>query len=399
MPLENEVVAPATAAESVTPEKVETTTTAPVTNTEIPKPSLDDTLRAKFRELEGKAPETTETQEVVKTTEKTEVAKTDDKGRTRDPVTGQFVKTAAEEAAEAAAAVTKTPEELAAEKAAADAKKVAVAPEIEKAPTTWKKEAAAKYAALDPEIKAEIHRRESDIHKGIEGYREKAQLFDTFDKEFRPYEAMIRGAGTTPQDLTKAWLNVEYKLHTGTPEQKAALFVETAEKYGITQDLVTAVYQRIADGGQAVEPSDPRVLELEKTVNELKGALENQKTEVTQREFNAVKDEWTSFAQKNPHAETVREDMRALVSAGRANTFQEAYDKAIWANPEVRAILQAEQQAEKDTAAQAKAAEKAAAAKRASATNVTVRGTLPAKAVVGTMDDTLRAKLKEMQGS
>ena len=49
----------------------------------------------------------------------------------------------------------------------------------------WKKEALEKWGTLDPLVQSEVERREQDFHKGIEGYKQKAQVFDQWDEAFR----------------------------------------------------------------------------------------------------------------------------------------------------------------------------------------------------------------------
>ena len=53
-------------------------------------------------------------------------------------------------------------------------------------PNTWKKDVAAKWNALPPEVRAEVARREADFHKGIEQYRGAAQFAAAMDKAIQP---------------------------------------------------------------------------------------------------------------------------------------------------------------------------------------------------------------------
>ena len=98
------------------------------------------------------------------------------------------------------------------------------------------------------------------------------------------------------------------------------------------------------------------------------------------------------FAQGKDHFDAVREDMAALLQAGRAQTLDDAYQMAIWANPATRAALIAKQQQEQDAARKANADLKAKDARKASAVNIPRRGSLAATAPKGTMEDTIRAE-------
>lgn len=80
-------------------------------------------------------------------------------------------------------------------------------------------------------------------------------------------------------------------------------------------------------------------------------------------------------ANPRPHFEAVKEDMALLIRSGRAADLAEAYDRAVWANPTVRATLLAEQQAQAAEAAAKAAREREAAARRAALLNARTVGT------------------------
>lgn len=68
---------------------------------------------------------------------------------------------------------------------------------------------------------------------------------------------------------------------------------------------------------------------------------------------------------KNQFFENVRMDMTRLLQAGSAETLEDAYDKACWANPEIRSLLIKQQQtAPSDPSAKAAAATQARAASK-----------------------------------
>lgn len=352
--------------------------------------SMEDSLRAKFREIQAR--------------DNPDAAKPGAIPGAPRAADGKFAKTvpaptpngtpADEGVAPApAVAVTETPEEVAA-KAAAEAAKVAVPERLAKAPTSWKADTQAEYEKLSPALKAQVHQREEDFHKGLGQYKQLADIGKHFDNEFQPYAPMIRAAGLTPQTLVKNWLNTEYQLKTGSPEQKAALFAQYAKSYGVDIAAINTAYE---SGAPAAPPVDPQVEGLKTQLKTVTDQIEADKKAAQERENAVVVEEVQKFAQAtgHEHYETVKLDMAALLSEGRAKDLQEAYDKATWAHPEVRVKLIAKQQ----EAERKLAADKAAAAKKASVTNVAPRGTLPKAPVQGTMDDTIRAKFRELTGA
>mgnify|MGYP003345041940 FL=1 len=88
----------------------------------------------------------------------------------------------------------------------------------------------------------------------------------------------------------------------------------------------------------------------------------------------ALLGEINEFSQTAEHFEAARPAMISFLQTGQANTLQEAYDKAIWSDPEIRQQLIEAQQAEK----LAKLSDqKNRAAKAARAAAVSVRSSTP----------------------
>ena len=67
----------------------------------------------------------------------------------------------------------------------------------------------------------------------------------------------------------------------------------------------------------------------------------------------------------NLHFETVKPEMAALLQAGRAQSLQDAYDMAVWARPDIRSSLIAQQQQAAEAKRVTDARAKVDAAKRA----------------------------------
>lgn len=378
MSLENEgaVAAPAVETPVVeTPAAPET----PVTPT-----SMEDTIRSKFREL-SKSDEGLAKPDEKLTKPEAKVAKPAESVRGPD---GKFTKTG-DLAGETIAAEAPIEEPVVEEPVVEEP--VVEDPALAKAPSSWKKEAQAKWAGMDADLKREVLRREEDFHKGLETYKGWANVGQTLHSEIQPYEAMIRAANTTPQALIKDVFNTIYQLKTGSADQKAAVALNILQSYGVDLEAVTAAAAKAAEGQP---PVDPQVFRLAQEVEQLKKGQQEREQERLRGEFATVVQEAEAFgkAPGHEHYETVKLEMAAFLESGVCSTLQEAYDKACWANDTVRAKLDAKRR----EAERKQAAEKAAAAKKAAAVNVVSRGTLPTAPKVGTMDETIRNKLREI---
>lgn len=260
---------------------------------------------------------------------------------------------------------------------------------INEPPMSWRAEAKAEYAKLPEWAKREAHKREHDFHNGVQQYKAAATFATQIGAEFKPYEALLRSQQWTPQALTRDMMNSHYRLSTGDAASKAAEVVRIAGLYNLTvQDLQSAL-ANVNSQSLPAQQTPAEVLELRQRLDRIE-------QERLERENASIQEQIRSFESdgKHPHFKQVATTMGALMSNGQASTMQEAYDKACWAVPEVRAKLQAEQQA----AERKTAAEKAAAAKKAASVNVAARGKHPSAAPVGSMEDTIRATLRKIQG-
>lgn len=126
--------------------------------------------------------------------------------------------------------------------------------------------------------------------------------------------------------------------------------------------------------GNADDDTDPTLAPVLAEVRELKTRLTQKEQESELQSQAQIAAQIESFRAakaedgkpKHPHFETVRADMAALIAQGRASSMEDAYNRAVWAHPETRAQLLAEQEKAKEAERVAKA--KAAAAKAAKAT-------------------------------
>jgi hypothetical protein len=329
---------------AVTPEPV-----APVQG----EPSMEETIRETYQKLTNPAPT-----------------------RERGP-DGKFLRT------EPAAAPGDTD-------GVAEAPEIAAAPPPEpkpweQPPNTWKKETAAQFAALPEPVKQEIHRREEDFHKGIAQYRDAAAFGHSMFEDVSPHFDVIRQLGGTPKEVVREVMGAWRALATGSPEQKRSTLLQLAQGYGISLNELADPRYRGEEPAPELAPVLQRLGQLEQTITESQRARE----EAEHAERVSAAQKFLSDP-KHEHMDTVFEDVVALVRAGRDP--EKAYEQAIWAHPETRAKLMAKQDAERR---QREAAE-AAAARKAAAVNVQRRGSPPAAAKPGTMEDTIRETYRSL---
>lgn len=283
--------------------------------------------------------------------------------------------------------VVEPPEEPIVEAEATDAPVVAdpavVEPVVRAPPRTWSKETHEIWNKLTPEAQAQIERREEQIHKGIEQYREHSGLGKELNEVLHPYMPIITAQGLTPAKAVHSLLNAHYRLTQGPVEQRQAAY----QQLGVSMGLVKPE-------GQA--PMDPALQELQRQVQSLTSSL----TEKQQRDFKEaetrVSAQVTEFAAASPYFDEVAEDMMPFLHAGME--LNAAYDKAIWANPVTRAKETARLQNEAEKNLREKSKQEAEAAKKATSANVRNRDTKRAPTdPLGKMEDTMKSTLAEIK--
>jgi hypothetical protein len=366
---------------------------ASTTSTEKPK-SIEETLRNGYKDAMSKAPLDEVDDEGTAEAGIATANKPAD-GRVRG-LDGKFVKSTETQPNSVTAkpnSVTEGAESATAAAPVATETPPATAKPHDTPPNTWTKEAKANWATLPESARQEIHRREADFHKGIGQYKDAAGFGSQMAQELLPFQEAINKAGIHPREIIKTLGPVWNTLTTGTPEEKTQVLLRVAKDFGIN---IAAAGSETSQPSTAAPQADPIVAALQQELKEIKGHLTTKERERAEAEYSAEVERVNAWGSdpKRPHFNVVREDMGILIETGRAKDLQDAYDKAIWINPEVRASLLAEQEKERV----AKEAEQAAAARKAAGANVTRRGTPPVSAKPGSIEDTLRSGLRRLNG-
>ena len=194
--------------------------------------------------------------------------------------------------------------------------------------------------------------------------------------------------GVAPEQAISELLNADAKLRYSPPEQKVQYLAQLAQAYGI-------------DIGQLQNyqpaPVDSTVSALQQQVQQLQQYLTQQQMMGRQQEDESLHSDIARFAAdpSHSHFDAVREHMAALLNAGLANSLEDAYAQAVYANPTTRAQV-AQQQAQREREEAAKAAK---AAREAASVNVRSRSSVvPVEPAAGqTMDDTIKQTLARLR--
>lgn len=272
------------------------------------------------------------------------------------------------------------PEEDAEEEAAEEA------PAGIEAPAHWSPEHRAMFEALG---RGELEPKDAQDfllarHKDMEGdYTRKMQGRAEFDRAYQPIEDMLaphmdnlRAAGVNQTQYLSNLMNAD-KMLNDNPMQGIQ---QIAQMYGIDLGNMSQTEQAQVD---------PQVSQLQQELAQLRGSIEQDRTAAANTKRQTFEQKITEFSQQtdesgaaaHPHFDAVLDDMITLAhaerQAGREPELSALYDKATWANPEVRQAILSEQKKADKAKALSEAKAKAKKAEKASASIKGGSGTAP----------------------
>jgi hypothetical protein len=226
------------------------------------------------------------------------------------------------------------------------------------APISWTAEQKAKFASLPPDTQAYIAQRDKESHDAITRAGQQIKAFEPIGQVIEQFRHVFQKNGLQPHDGIARMMAVNEMLETN-PQ---AAIAQIARAYGVNLQGAT--------DEQNASPDNPRIAELEARLARQESHLTAQLREKQEAESAALAREIADFAKDKPHFESVRKVMAGLMNSGAAETMQDAYDKAIYADPTIRQSLQVEAQTAAEEKRKAEEAKRVSAAKKAAGVNV-----------------------------
>lgn len=215
--------------------------------------------------------------------------------------------TPAEEAPEAPEEVAESPEED-----ATPAEEAPAEDEIEH-PSTWKKEHWDDFKALPTQVKKYIREREAQAASGISRYKQGADQWSRLEQILEPYRQTLDQYNINPADYIGRLSQAHLVLSSGTPEQKAAVFEQLKQQYGIDSQYQPDAY------------SSALQARLEQAERLAAQAVWSQRT----RDEADVHRTVAEFEARGlPYYEQLKPDMARLLQSGQVGTLDEAYEMA-----------------------------------------------------------------------
>lgn len=232
-------------------------------------------------------------------------------------------------------------------------------------PLSWKKDYHEVWQKADPRLQEYAYQREEQMRRGVEPLLQAKQFADAVQEAISPYMTTLNGLGMKPEQAISALMKADHTLRTADPQTRLQYFMQLANEYGVN-------LQGMPQGQQ--QAVDPTVFALKNELANVRGEVMTWKQQQEAAEQAVMMNEIDSFAQKAEYFEEARPEMIKLLQSGVAETLEDAYDRAIYGNRDLRERVLSAQQAKQNVQI---AAEKNRAAKAARAAAVSVRSATP----------------------
>ena len=219
-----------------------------------------------------------------------------------------------------------------------------VALDPSKPPQGWTAPMREKWSTIPEDVRNEIIRRESDMAAGVQRLNQQVEPLRQIGGElakFDPYFAHIQRPVT---EYLNELIPIEQTLALGNPAQKLDMMLNVADRYGVP---LRAVLDQ-AMGGQlnkALEDSHKQYGTPTPLPPQVAQRMEYLEKQLDGIQNMAAKNELDAFmadTEAHPFFDEVQGDMQKLLESNACTTYQEAYDIAVWRNPQMRARVVAQ---------------------------------------------------------
>lgn len=243
-------------------------------------------------------------------------------------------------------------------------------------PRGWPKDAKEAWSQLPAAVQAAVIKRETDTQKGVDELKSR---YADMDAAIQPHAEAIRSNGHTNAQAV-AQLFGWFQALAHNPK---VAFPALARSFNIDLGEIVGTPRPAAPAAPAADPAapapaadaapgglPPELQSLRDVVQQMAAKMSGLEQTFEQTSHEKTKEVLQQWAKDKPHFEEVRGLMAQLVQSGAVPLkegrvdLDGAYEMAVYARPDVRAKVLADQQAAAKAAADKKAADAAAARQR-----------------------------------
>ena len=200
---------------------------------------------------------------------------------------------------------------------------------LDEAPKSWAKDKHEIWKTMSPEAKEVYRIREKQMLDGLEQYKEHNDSGRRFKEVMSPYKDYLRQQNVDEVKAIEYLMSAQYRLSTGDPQTKLTMIKDLARASGLDLDQIY---------GKSGETQSNSA--LEPLLNEIK-SIKSEQNAWKQAEFNKTRQQVQSAVEKfasdpkNVYFDECADHIAKFIQQG--DKLEDAYEKAVWANPVTRA--------------------------------------------------------------
>jgi len=204
-----------------------------------------------------------------------------------------------------------------------------------KPPSAWTPASKAQWNTIPQPIREEIIRREEATAAGIQKLQQQYEPAQALMNELTPYEDYVSHIKVDPVEYLHTVIQSEQMLRLGNPAQKLGLLLNLGDQYGIplrgaiNEVLKGKLDETLAESHRRFQTPPSLPPEVARELREMREWRNNMESTAAQTELQA-------FAADHPLLEQVKDRMAQLLESGAVETYQDAYDVAVYQNPQLR---------------------------------------------------------------
>lgn len=206
-----------------------------------------------------------------------------------------------------------------------------------KPPSAWTPEMKAKWNGIPEDIRKEVTRREEASARGVQQLKQHYEPMEQIYKAIEPYGAYFQHIQRHPIDYLQEVINIEQTMTLGNPAQKVQMILSLADRYGVPMrqaldsamgGKLNAMIQQAHQQWQTPPEIPPDVARELYELRQSQEAIVNQAVDAELNQFLADG--------TKPFFEHVKDKMADLIEQGVCEGFDDAYNMAVYLDPNLR---------------------------------------------------------------
>jgi len=257
-------------------------------------------------------------------------------------------------------------------------------------PSSWRKEYAARFNTIDPDIANYINQRESEYKSGVSTYRAEAERASSLNAALQPFMADLQQNNIQPEEWITNLGRAQQILVHGNSQQKAGVIAQLIQEYGITEQDFHNLQS--PQSGARYDPNQQLIMQELNDLKSFRQQFEQSRLQEDEQQASSIVAQMQADTQKYPYFEQAREKMAELLRSGFTQDLNVAYNTVVRSDDN---LWSATQQAERSSLQAADRQKRSAEVLRARSQVASIKSTTPSGSGAASGANSLRSIIEE----